>query len=61
MNRPISSFTMTEINETDSLMVGKVYNKVNYGLLKIDTELQTVEMSIKDMNGSTVNSVFLNL
>ena len=61
MNRPISSFTMTEINETDSLMVGKVYNKVNYGLLKIDTELQTAEMSIKDINGSTVNSVFLNL
>jgi hypothetical protein len=52
---------MTEINETDSLMVGKVYNKVNYGLLKIDTKLQTVEMSIKDINGSTVNSVFLNL
>ena len=52
---------MTRPNETDSLMFGKVYNKENYGLLTFDTEFNTLEMSIKDINGATVNSVSLNL
>ena len=61
LNRPISTFNMTRPNETDSLMFGKVYNKENYGLLTFDTEFNTLEMSIKDINGATVNSVSLNL
>lgn len=60
LNRPISTFNMMRANETDSLMIGKVFNKENYGLLIIDTESNTVEMSIKDIKGTTINSVNVN-
>jgi hypothetical protein len=48
-------------DETDALMVGKVFNKENYGLLVIDSKLKTLQMSIKNIDGNVVSSVDLKL
>lgn len=57
MNKPIKANIMMRADETDGLMVGKVFNKENYGLLVIDTKLKTIGMNIKDINGNIVNNV----
>ena len=61
MNRPIKANVIMRADETDALMVGKVFNKENYGLLVIDSKLKTLQMSIKNIDGNVVSSVDLKL
>ena len=56
MNKPGSKFA-----ETDPLLLGETYPKMNFGTLNIEPNKNKVTVSILDENGLTLNSKSINI
>ena len=54
LNKPVSVNKL--FKETDPLMIGKIYNKENYGIIEINTQKKIIKFSLKDINGNLIQN-----
>ena len=56
LNKPISPIKLKlQKEETDPLMIGKVFKKENYGVLEVNAQERSILFGLKDINGRTIN------
>ena len=56
LNKPISPIKLKlQKEETDPLMIGKVFKKENYGVLEVNAQEKSILFGLKDMNGRKIN------
>ena len=56
LNKPISPIKLKlQKEETDPLMIGKVFKKENYGVLEVNAQERSILFGLKDINGRKIN------
>jgi hypothetical protein len=55
LNKPISPIKLKlQKEETDPLMIGKVFKKENYGVLEVNAQERSILFGLKDINGRKI-------